>query len=266
MNNDNKNFYDDPHSNMAISSKNSKKIVGKIRGGNYQHPGEEHAIDMLFNLSMNKKSSAHILDIGCGLGATAAYVNKNKWGSVVAIDLNKDLIDEANRHYPNERGLVFIHSPVELLNQYIKNTQPFDIMYAFNSFFLFDSHKAALNQLLYFSCQKTELLIFDYINYGDYHNYYFFENNKKLLPNCININGYLNIFEECSWKINKTIDISNEYIFWYEELLKKLRKEDCNLQHKDPSVGKLLLRYEHIYEMLTKKILGGIIVHANPIG
>lgn len=265
MNTNSQSPYTDPHSDMAISSKSSKKIIGKIRGGNYQHPGEESAIDMLFDLSTNKKPSAHILDVGCGLGATAAYVNNHRWGSVVGIDINQDLIDEARLNYADKKELVFIQTPVERLDQDLKKIYNFDIIYAFNSFFLFSDHRKALDELFSVSHHETELLIFDYIDYGDYHKYSFIENNKKLLPSCIDSHSFMNLFECCSWNIHKTINISKDYIHWYEQLLKKLQKEDLNHQSSNANIKNLLLRYEHIYEMLTKEILGGIMIYAKPV-
>lgn len=256
--------YQDQHLGMAISSKDSKLMLGQIRGGNYQHPGEEEAIDMVFALANNKKSDALILDVGCGLGATASYINKKCWGNVVGVDINKELIDFATSTHKHEHEISFINAPIELLSERLEQNF-FDIICAFNSFFLFENHEVTLRELMKFSGRHTELIIFDYIDNGDYSKHHFCEKNKKLLPNCLNTNCY-HLFESCSWKISKTIDISKNYIYWYESLLTKLKnRKDAFYDNEETKINKLLLRYEHIYQMLMNGILGGIIIYVQPI-
>jgi hypothetical protein len=63
----------DPHHEMSISPFLNKKIMSAIRGGDYQHLGEEEAIELLLSKIDTKLEDLMILDVGSGLGGT---VNK----------------------------------------------------------------------------------------------------------------------------------------------------------------------------------------------
>ncbi len=59
-----------------------KQLVSFLKKGNFAHAGEEgEAIDLAFaNLPHSSKQG--ILDVGCGLGGTATYMQKHHLGQV----------------------------------------------------------------------------------------------------------------------------------------------------------------------------------------
>ena len=70
-----------------------------VRNGHYAHVGEEEAIDLTMQL-INKNPSQKILDIGCGLGGTANYVEKQDFGKVIGIDIDSIILKKSARNIP----------------------------------------------------------------------------------------------------------------------------------------------------------------------
>ncbi len=52
---------------MRMNSASGKAILSLVREGDYAHPGEEQAIDLVFRTFL-KKSDCQVLDLGCGRG------------------------------------------------------------------------------------------------------------------------------------------------------------------------------------------------------
>ena len=75
-----------------------KKILSIIRDGDYAHPGEEEAIELLFQ-HIQKNINRSMLDIGCGRGGTAHYLNANGWGDITGVDIDSDSIQYAKQQY-----------------------------------------------------------------------------------------------------------------------------------------------------------------------
>ena len=76
-----------------------KLLLSAVRKGAYAHAGEEEAIEIAFSL-IPKDPNRTLLDVGCGLGGTAAYLQNNGWGQVSGIDKDPQMIEHVQRHYP----------------------------------------------------------------------------------------------------------------------------------------------------------------------
>ncbi|WP_156411958.1 methyltransferase domain-containing protein, partial [Legionella bozemanae] len=68
----------------------TKQILAMLREGDFAHPGETEAIELSLS-PIAKNSEARLLDVGCGLGGTAHYVQKKGWGTVTGVDIDSDL-------------------------------------------------------------------------------------------------------------------------------------------------------------------------------
>ena len=96
----------------------------------YKNRDFKEAKDFLDNLSvfLNLKPTDHILDLACGRGRHAIYLNK-KGFNVVGVDLSEENISEA-RKFENEKLQFFTHDMI-----YVFKKNSFD--YIFNFFHKF---------------------------------------------------------------------------------------------------------------------------------
>jgi len=68
------------------------------RKTDYAHAGEEEAIDLAFK-DIPKEPKGLLLDMGCGRGGTAHYVQGRCWGNVTGADIDADSIEYAVKKY-----------------------------------------------------------------------------------------------------------------------------------------------------------------------
>ncbi len=254
----------DPHQGMRLTSVLSKEIMGLVREGDYQHPGEEEAIELLFR-NAEKSENFSFLDVGSGYGGTAAYIEKKKWGKVIGIDINPDVVAIARKKYINP---TFITADVltaqEDIERVLKKKLVFDVIYLFNSFCLFSDHQSSLKQLSVLSKPLSKLLIFDYVDYGKYMKNPYIENEKLLLPNIIKKGEITHRFSSAGWEVESVENIDDLYVKWYQELKQKIEAIKIVLSEKygRQIYNIFLSRYFHILTCLEEKILGGVIITA----
>ena len=123
---------------LTMSSITGKLVLAMIRGSDYAHAGEAEAIDRVLG-ELPLHAGSRVLDVGCGIGGTARYVQAHGWGQVTGVDIDPNNIDAALARHP---GIEFVCSDAANLAAHV--TGPFDVIYAFNAFFLFADRAAAL--------------------------------------------------------------------------------------------------------------------------
>ncbi len=63
---------------MRMDEFDGKKFLATVRGEDFAHAGEKDAIDLVFE-RIPAQSNWKVLDVGCGRGGTAHYVNQRGW-------------------------------------------------------------------------------------------------------------------------------------------------------------------------------------------
>lgn len=262
------------------------EVISKIRGGDYLHPGEEEAIDKTFS-SFKKSSGRLLLDVGCSIGGTADYLQKAGLGKVIGIDINNEMVNSArkkysnNVNYKNKINLERLTSPVffacdvleshEVLTNFFGKIA-FDVIYIFNSFFLFPDHSKALNILRKLSHKNTKMIIFDFVDCGignkDYLAAECAENSGALETNYIRYNQIDKMFAAEGWGVESVKDITQDYIRWDRRLIEKINacdKEEWVYSVKYCNVFQAFKkRSKDILQLLEAKKLGGFMIYLSP--
>ena len=204
-----------------------KHILSFVRQGDFAHPGEIEAIQLAME-PIEKNSSQQLLDVGCGLGGTASYVQKNGWGKVTGIDIDSDLIEYAKKHYPD---ISFIDGDI-LSASHLLNKK-FKVIYCFSSFFCFTSQQTALYQLSQIAVKDAELILFDYSRNG--HEsigspFSWSKTASRFDP--IYLPELKSQLSTAGWDFKKSLDISIHFEKWYDHLLVRF------MENKDTIVEK----------------------------
>ncbi len=134
----------------------TKRLLSYARQGDFAHPGEIEAIQLAM-APIAKHKTQRLLDVGCGLGGTAHYLQQRGWGEIVGIDVDNDAIQYAQQHY---KDASFIHGDILQANDYFAT--PFNVICCFSSFFCFSSQQNALEQFAQIGEKNCTLMIFDY--------------------------------------------------------------------------------------------------------
>ncbi len=240
-----------------------KKLVSFLRQGDFSHPGEEKAIEIVLN-RYHIDHNHTVLDVGCGLGGTVDYIHKRYGCYVFGLDIETEAISYAKAKYHNNYH--FYTGDVVNSHEIIKGIT-FDFMCAFNSFYAFTNQSAALQSLAIIAHKNTNLAIFDYSD---------LTKNKEKNPlyrsksgihspfTPIRLDTIGKLLSNNGWCLKQLVDISDKYQKWYGELLEKLKKNEehiLNNNGKEVFV-KAKTTYTSIYKSLVNKTSGGVIVHA----
>lgn len=247
-----------------LDMNNRKLLLAYIRKDDYAHAGETEAIELSMK-EIPKNTHQHLLDVGCGLGGTAHYLEKQGWGKVSGIDRDSEVIRYAKLHYPQ----VYFKECDVLDIAKIFITLRFDIIYSFNAFFSFPKQADSLKVMSFVAKEEANLVIFDYTSPGSYlgenpfqDHYQYSFSGKYFFP--INLETIELQLYQSGWELNNIEDLSEKYHFWYEWLLKQLaeRKEELINLFGDDTFHDLYNGYQKLIGLIEQKKVGGAVIRA----
>ncbi|SRR5579883_93063 len=242
---------------------NRKLLLAKVRNGNYAHAGEEEAIEIAMN-HVPKNPNQLLLDVGAGLGGTAAYLNHHGWGNVVGIDIDSEMISQARNFYPD---LEFHQADALKISDYFTQLK-FDVIYSFNAFFSFENQEKCLQELRKVANQNATLILFDYSSQNHFSEINLFYDSKithtPKLFNPINLSKIENQLEQTEWKLKKLIDLTSQYELWYQTLMAKMQQQRTELValFGQETFDDLYEGYRRLYVLIKDKVIGGVVVLA----
>jgi cyclopropane fatty-acyl-phospholipid synthase-like methyltransferase len=237
----------------------NKELLSLIRSGDYAHAGEEEAIELTMKL-LDKNPSRAILDIGCGLGGTAYYLQQHGWGKVCGIDIEENAIAYAKMRYPQ---LNFIQCDVNKIDTQFSPNQ-FDLLISFNAFFSFYDQAGALQSLSSVAKPGASLILFDYAHSQSIpENPFPGSSVSHFKP--INIDSITELLEKTDWQLTQKIDVTTQFAKWYAEFLKKLdaMKPQAVARFGQNAFDRAYRNFSQAHKMLSDKTLRGVIVYAS---
>src|SRR5690348_12741659 len=90
-----------------------------------------------------KKKEQWLLDVGCGLGGTAHYLQQQGYGQVLGIDIDESVLAHARQRYPEcQFQLADAMKAADL-----KFQQRFEVIYFFSSFFSIPQQPVCLENM-----------------------------------------------------------------------------------------------------------------------
>jgi len=239
---------------FQATTREKEKLLGFLRNGNYVHPGEEDAIDLIFS-DVPKNPKRRILDIGCGIGGTANYIHASGYGQVVGVDRNSGVIQEAKSQYPN---VEFRCCDALDIEQEFKGEQ-FDLVCMINSFFYMEKQDVVLEKIHALLQPEGIVKIFEYTDrtkgekkltlLGD-------QDESNFSP--IRMDTLPSLFKTPYFSVHTATELNAEYEKWYTELYEKIEKNKADILSKF-SVGSY---------MWAESIFRGILsdIKANDMG
>ena len=241
-----------------------RKYTGKhlgafLRNQNYAHAGEEEAISMVMN-KFDKKKEQTILDVGCGLGGTASFIQQAGWGQVTGFDIEAASIDYAKKNYPD---VDFHVSDATKIAKIFHNN--FDILCAFNSLYAFRDQTKALAALNIAAKSNAYLAIFDYLDLCENVKNPLHRNETDGLPFIpIKLSTIKEILKKSGWNLLENVVINKKYEEWYSNLVSALvnNRENVIKKFSINMYDGAYYRYTNILNAIIKKELGGVIVYA----
>jgi ubiquinone/menaquinone biosynthesis C-methylase UbiE len=244
---------------MRMNSATGKAILSLVREGDYAHPGEEQAIELVF-ASLPKQADRQLLDLGCGRGGTADYVRRHGWGEVTAVDIDAETLAEAPKQYPSVNFVVDDATKIGSRWQ-----AKFDLLYLFNSFYAFPDQLEALRQMRTVAKVGAQLAIFEYTDvHGEFSKY---ANEQQSFWQPINLLSFSESLRIAGWELQQTEDISAQYLLWYQQLCARFaaRKADIVSQFGTEWHDYAAQTYLDLLALVERGVVGGAIIRARAV-
>jgi SAM-dependent methyltransferase len=235
-----------------------KQLLALIRGSDYAHAGEEAAIELTLR-PVPRRASQLLLDVGCGLGGTAKYVQDHGWGTVVGLDVEPDSIARARRVYP---GIEFHACDVVQASSVIGHKQ--DLIYLFNSFYAFEDQPRALADLAQLARPSGQLILFDYTDRGGYDSNPLICDGQPFIPYPLRLSGIGDTMHRAGWQLTQVEDLTGAYERWYDALVQRIDGKRAQIVDIAGSEGFTFVRgmYASLLGAIRSGRLGGAIVRA----
>lgn len=239
---------------------NGKQILSFIRQGDYTHAGEEEAIDLIMSF-FPKEKNRKILDVACGLGGTADYIQRHGWGEVTGFDIEEEAIQYAKITYPQVRFLV---ADVANVSEVI-GAPDFDLICIVNSLVCFPDQLRSLKELRKLAKPTTNLVIFDYTDLTNGNNPLIGQGgNASFLP--IKPNEFESLLNKAGWQITKYVTLDETFEGWYKNFLDRIESKRKEIDEKFGKNATNYVRgkYDLIYYGIKHKWLGGCLIIISP--
>lgn len=236
-----------------------KKMVAFVRGGDYAHPGGEILITRALE-RFPKDQDRIVLDVGCGLGGTAQYIQKQGWGKVTGVDIEEASIVYAKKTYPE---VEFFVSDVMKTSK-ISSDKKIDLICLFNSFYSFPDQLGALKELSKIVKKDADLVIFEYTDLSDGKSQQIQIDDKNFFSLPINQNSFENMLTMSNWKYINSTNLDKECEKWYAEFMENFeRKREQIIEKFGIDMYKRGYdRYSGICDAFKDKIMGASIFYA----
>jgi len=243
---------------IQMRSLDGKKAMAMVRGADFAHPGDEHAIDLVFK-HLPRDPSKRVLDAGSGLGATANAIRHEGWGKVTGIDVEKGVVVYANETYPKCN---FVHGDVAKADEVLE--PGFDIVVSFNAFSRFPDQGAALEALARVAAPEARLAIFDYVDRGEYASNPILENAKPFIPHPIHLDKIEHLLEKHGWHLFTIEPMHAQFATWYAELVERIEANEAKIKERthEGFFEHMLTLYTQVATAVRENRLGGAIVRA----
>lgn len=232
-----------------MNSFENKEFLARIRGGDFAHPGEEDAIDLVLS-HLKPEPRETVLDAGCGLGATADAIGKKTGAVVVGVDLDAESMRYANAAYQDSQ---FIPGDITKLGELA--LPKMDVIYAFNSLYACADLEACFASFRAVSKPGARIGVFDYVAY---------DADALAATECLP--GSVHSMTELrqlparhDWACMGAVNLDLEYAAWYRRFLARMEaQQDALSALRSPEFFEAVRkRYADMLACLEHGVLGG---------
>jgi len=246
---------------MRMNSITGKQILALARGGDYAHPGEEEAIELVMS-RVAKRPEQVVLDVGCGRGGTAHYLESHGWGSVVGVDIDAENITSARDGYPAQ---MFLCADVGRLA--VAWPGRADVICLFTAFYAFSDQPRALEQMRDVAAEDATLVIVDYT-------WPLFDARSVALAakrsgswQPLRLERLPALLGEAGWRLDDTVDMTENFARWYGDLAHRiLSAEHAIVAHAGrPWYEFAATWYDELARACRDGVVGGAAIYARAV-
>ena len=243
---------------MRMNSITGKQVLALARGGDYAHPGEEEAIEMVM-APVAKRPNQVVLDVGCGCGGTAHYLANRGWGTVTGVDIDAENIASARAAYPAQ---TFVCANVSDLTTAWQGCA--DVICLFTAFYAFPDQARALAQMRAVAADDATLVMLDYTCPASNPRLETLRAKRTGSWQPLRLDRAPAMFAAAGWRVETTLDLTPQFDRWYGELVRRiLSAEDAIVEHAGRQWFEFAAeRYRELAAAVREGVVGGATISA----
>jgi SAM-dependent methyltransferase len=243
---------------VAMNNATGKRLLALVRNGDYAHPGEETANELLF-AGVRPDPRRRALDAGCGGAGTAAWVQRRGLGAAIGIEVDPATARLARERHPE---VAVVEGDLQRARDVL--TGPFDLLYSMTALYAVPDQAAAFRELGALASPGAELRLLEYADpeggfaqatAGSRSRGWWRPLAPRRLPQALATAG---------WTSVRVTDLHAEFVHWYAALCVRIQEKreaivrEFGVEWYDFVAGD----YAGILRLVRSRALGGILVHA----
>ena len=139
---------DPPDRPTAMNNATGKRLLALVREGDYAHPGEEEANELLF-AGVRPDPRRRVLDAGCGGAGTAAWVQARGLGAVTGVEIDAATARLARERHPE---VTVVEGDLQHAGRVLAG--PFDLIYSMTAVYAAPDHVGGLPRARRAGCAR----------------------------------------------------------------------------------------------------------------
>jgi len=256
----------EPKKESPAFADKSRLLINELSKINDTHIGGVEAIHLILEQALQMSpniANKNILDIGCGFGGTANFLQKEGFKQIWGIDIDASAIEYSKQHYPDVQFTVADATKLTAVFE----DEFFSFVYMFNVAYAIDDKAAMLQKIKAVCKQGAVLAIFDYaLKDPSYADAIIDITGAKIPP--LNIDKLKTLLVILGWEVVENTDITEKYKSWYKNLLARIDSQKEMLIASGYSVEEIKLVQDNLLHMLSlmnENKLGGTILFAKKL-
>ena len=247
-----------PDAPTAMNNATGKRLLALIRDGDYAHPGEEQANELLF-AGVRPDRRRRVLDAGCGGGGTAAWLQACGLGAVTGVEIDAATAALARERHPE---VTVVEGDLQRVGEAL--TGPFDLIYSMTAVYAAPEQAAVFRELGALAAPGAELRLLEYSDpesrfaeatagnpsWGWWH---------PLVPRELP-----DLLTSAGWTSIRVRDLHPEFVHWYRDLCARItaKRQEITREFGREWYEFVAREYAGIMEMVRTGVLGGVLVRA----
>ncbi len=247
-----------PDAPTAMNNATGKRLLALIRDGDYAHPGEETANELLF-AGLRRCPRRRILDAGCGGAGTAAWVQSRGLGAVTGIELDPATVRLARTRH---RDVTVVEGDLQHASATLDG--PFDLFYSMTALYAVPDQPAMFRELGTLAGAGAELRLLEYadpkghfaaVTGGSPTWNWWHPLVPRDLPEVLASSG---------WTSVSLRDLRPEFVHWYRDLCDRIAAKRAVIEREfgHDWYEFVAREYAGILDLVQECALGGVLVRA----
>jgi SAM-dependent methyltransferase len=247
-----------PDRPTAMDNATGKRILALIREGDYAHPGETAANELLF-AGVAPDPHRRVLDAGCGGAGTAAWVQEHGLGAVTGIEIDAATVRLARERHPE---VTVIRGDLQRAGAALSG--PFDLIYAMTAVYAAADQPAVFRELGALAAPGAELRLLEYADPSGRFAAAAAGNPSRDWWRPLDPRALAEILAGAGWSSAEARDLHPEFMHWYRGLCLRIaaKRREITREFGGEWYDFVAREYAGILEMVRAGVLGGVLARA----